>query len=263
MLEHKIYKSDSSDYLVLIHGFGGTCSIFYKQIRFFQKYFKIVTIHLPGHGRSPSTLAYDEPLTFDLATKEVVKVLDHLQIDKAHFMSISLGSVLVHCLMKQFPERIKSAVLGGTITRFNKMSHFLIGCGEVMKNITPHIWLYRLFAHIIMPKRNHKRSRDMFVKEAQNMKRSDFLSWFSIVPTVETVYQINAKTMTIPKLYLSGSEDHLFIHSLKQDIKDDPNATYQVLDNCGHVCNVDKADEFNKLANSFLQPLMDKKRIVS
>ncbi|MCP3740079.1 alpha/beta fold hydrolase [Rossellomorea sp. BNER] len=263
MLEYKVYNSVGTDYLVMIHGFGGNSSIFHKQIRYFQKHFKVVTIHLPGHGQSPCTEQYLEPLSFELVAKEIIKVLDHVRIDQAHFMGMSLGAVVVHTILKHFPERVNSTVLGGTITRFNRKSHFLIRCGKVIKSFTPHIWLYRLFAHIIMPRSNHKESRDTFVKAARKMKRTDFLNWFSIVDKVESIYRICKRTSMIPKLYLSGSEDHLFISPLQKDIQNDPNAEFILIEKCGHVCNLDKSEEFNRLALAFLQPLMDKKRIVS
>ncbi|WP_243387361.1 alpha/beta fold hydrolase [Bacillus kexueae] len=263
MLEYKVFEGPSSEYLVLIHGFGGNCSIFHKQIRFFQKYFNVVTIHLPGHGKSPSPDQYNQPFSFNLAARECIRILDHLRIEKAHFLTISLGSVIVHCLMNHYPERVKSAVLGGAITRLTWTSKTLVACGKVVKSFTPHIWLYKLFAHIIMPRKNHHHSREMFVKAAQKMKRKDFLAWFHLVNDVQSTFVINEKTKAIPKLYLSGREDHLFVNAIQKDVQSDDNAQMIVIEKCGHVCNVDKADEFNQHALSFLQYFIQEKSSVS
>lgn len=39
----------------------------------------------------------------------------------------------------------------------------------------PHSVLYNLFAIVMMPKKNHKQSRQLFVKQAKKMKRNDFI----------------------------------------------------------------------------------------
>ena len=72
----------------------------------------------------------------------------------------------------------------------------------------------------MLPKKNHKRSRDIFIREATKMERADFLGWYNIVAKVECVYQNSRKLPNkIAKLYVSGREDHLFINPLLADIK--------------------------------------------
>ena len=36
----------------------------------------------------------------------------------------------------------------------------------------------------MLPKKNHKRSRDIFIREATKMERADFLGWYNIVPAL-------------------------------------------------------------------------------
>ena len=47
--------------------------------------------------------------------------------------------------------------------------------------LMPHDVLYNLFAIAMMPKKNHKESRNLFVRQAKKMKRSDFLDWFNLI----------------------------------------------------------------------------------
>ncbi|WP_431800717.1 alpha/beta fold hydrolase [Halobacillus andaensis] len=255
MLEYKVYnKVSGKEDLVLLHGMGGNSNIFYKQLKYYREHFNVVTIHLPGHGNSPSLSHYGDKFSQELVSQEVIRTLEHLNIERAHFVGVSLGSVILHYMMKSHPERIQSAVLSGAITRFNVFSKFLLLIGRMFKSVTPHLWIYYLFAHIIMPRANHKTSRDIFIREASKMKREDFIGWFNSIDKVAQSYDLVPKlAKSIPKLYVSGSEDHLFIKNLKKDIQHDINATFKLIEKCGHVCNIERYKEFNKVTLDFLK----------
>ncbi|WP_345239190.1 alpha/beta hydrolase [Pontibacillus salipaludis] len=255
MLEHKVLGQDSSkEYVVLLHGIGGNSSIFFPQIKEFRKNFNIIAINLPGHKNSPSVDCYNEDFSFELASKEVLRVLDYLSIDKAHFVGISLGSVLIHNIMSIAPERIETVVLGGAITRINPLSRVLLTLGGMLKNMAPHMWIYSLFAYILMPKNSHKSSRDAFIKEATEMERKEFLGWYKILHTVERTFE-NVKEVAshIPKLYLTGAEDHMFKRYIREDAKEAGNSTLLLIPGSGHVVNIDKPKEFNHCVLSFLK----------
>lgn len=259
MLEYINYYNNKEEYVVLLHGMGGNSNIFYKQLKAYKEDFNVIAIHLPGHGNSPHIHSYDEPFSFNLVAKEVKKLLHSLNIYQAHFVGISLGSIMIHSILQNYPGLVKSAVLGGAITRFTPVSKALFTWGYLLKNITPHMWLYRFFARIMMPKENHKKSRDIFINEAKNMDRNDFLGWFKIVKHVEQTHQyIKKKAKGIPRLYISGREDHLFINPLKNDIKGDHDAELTILEQCGHVCNIEKGEEFNTLSLNFIKRFRDK-----
>lgn len=257
MLDYHYYPAESgptNENIILLHGIGGNSNIFYKQIDEFKKEFNVVAMDLPGHGKSPDVMNYKERFSFDLVVNEVKKTMDYLNIQKAHFIGISLGSVIIHHLLQKAPERVTSAVLGGTITGFNLLSNVLLVMGKSIKKVTPHMWIYGLFARIMMPKLNHKKSRSIFIKEAKKMKRKNFFSWFNVITKVKTTYkEVQAKSKHIPKLYISGEEDHLFVHRLLADIKGDLQASILLFKKCGHVCNIEKPIEFNKASLDFIK----------
>ncbi|WP_377890195.1 alpha/beta fold hydrolase [Alkalihalobacillus sp. R86527] len=254
MLDYKYYKCNDNhnETIVLLHGLGGNYGIFSKQIAAFKKQFHVLAINLPGHGKSPSTSNYETSFNKELVVDELLKTFDKLKIDKAHLVGISLGSVVVHHMLQRTPEKVKSAVLGGAITRFTPLATFLLLAGSAVKRFVPYMWLYKLFAYIMMPKANHAVSRKMFIREAVKMNRNDFLAWYGLAFTVKETYaDVQEKGKSIPKLYISGEEDHLFVEPLLEDTKSDNRARHLVLEECGHVCNVEKPREFNAASLEF------------
>jgi pimeloyl-ACP methyl ester carboxylesterase len=52
-----------------------------------------------------------------------------------------------------------------------------------------------------------------------------------------------------------GSEDHLFVGPAKEIVKGNQNLTLEIVDQCGHVVNVEQPEAFNKLAIAFIHKL--------
>ncbi|OCS91749.1 alpha/beta fold hydrolase [Caryophanon latum] len=254
MLDYHYYSSTNeaaTHTLVLLHGIGGNSNIFYKQLDMFCAHFHVLCIDLPGHGDSPCVHSYEDHFNYDIVVREVEKTMEALNIQRAHFVGISLGSIVIHHLLQKAPERVLSAVLGGTITRFNAWSKGLLVIGQAIKHMTPHMWIYRLFAHVMMPKGRHAKSRSLFIREAKKMTRRNFFTWFTLIQNVEQTYKY-AHRSPVPKLYISGEEDHLFVRALLKDIQRDIHAKALVLKKCGHVCNIEKAQAFNEAAIAFV-----------
>jgi pimeloyl-ACP methyl ester carboxylesterase len=256
MLNYSIYKNDnSSKWVTFIHGAGGSSSIWFRQIRAFKSEFNVLMIDLPGHGASKSTLSEDKKnYTFRDVTDELIEVLNHLEIKKSHFVGISLGTILIRDIAERNPDIVESMVMGGAILKLNVRTKFLMGFGNVFKSIVPYIFLYKLFAFIIMPRKNHKESRLLFVKEAQKLYQKEFIRWYRLTAELNPVLKFfRLNEIKIPTLYVMGEQDHLFLPSIQQIITGHLSARLHIVKNCGHVVNVEQSAEFNTEVISFLE----------
>jgi pimeloyl-ACP methyl ester carboxylesterase len=241
-----------------VHGAGGSSSIWYKQVRDFKKEFNVLILDLRGHGNSKPTLkdTFNSKYTFDSITNDIVEVIEHLKIQKSHFIGISLGTILIRNLAEKRPELVKSMTMGGAIIKLNFRSQVLMKLGVVFKSVVPYMLLYKLFAFIIMPKRNHKNSRMLFVNEAKKLYQKEFIRWFKLTAEINPLLRFfRAKDIKIPTLYIMGAEDHLFLPSIKHIVSEHLSSTIFVIENCGHVVNVEKPVTFNLQTIRFIQSL--------
>jgi len=257
MLYYKKYNSSKDkDWVVFIHGAGGSSSIWFSQLRDFKKHFNVLLIDLRGHGKSKDLLQkyYEEDYSFEFISQDVVDVLDHLEIDKAHFIGVSLGTIIIRTLGEIAPDRVKSAVLCGAITRLNIRSRILVFLGHTFKRFIPYMWLYKFFAWIIMPKKRHAKSRNLFIREAKKLYQKEFLRWFKLTNEVNPLLRyFKEREVKSPMLYVMGSEDHMFLPPVKSIVKEHTNSTLKVIDNCGHVCNVERPGAFNRVSIEYLK----------
>lgn len=259
LLNYYSYKhAVSTQWVTFVHGAGGSSTIWYKQLRDFKKHFNVLIVDLRGHGDSKSVIKspFNQKYTFDAITDDIVEVIDYLQIKKSHFVGISLGTILIRNLAEKKPSLVSSMIMGGAIIKFNLRSRFLIFVGNLFKSIVPYMLLYKLFAFIIMPKKNHKKSRLLFVNEAKKLYQKEFLRWFKLTSEINPLLRLfRMKDLKIPTLYIMGDEDHLFLPAIKNVVEKHVNASLVVLKKCGHVVNVEKASLFNSKTISYINSI--------
>lgn len=258
MLHYTLYRhKESTDWITFVHGAGGSSSIWFKQIRDFSREFNVLLIDLRGHGKSKSP-SYDKLQTysFDVIGDEVIEVLDHLKISQTHFVGISLGTIIIREISERYPDRVKSLVLAGAIMKLNVRGQVLMRMGFLLKSIIPYLFLYKLFAFIIMPRKKHRESRYLFIEEAKKLYQKEFIRWFTLVSQVNPLLSFfRIKDINIPTLYVMGQEDYMFLPSITKLVKDHRSAILKVIPDCGHVVNVDKPEIFNDTTLKFLKTL--------
>jgi pimeloyl-ACP methyl ester carboxylesterase len=257
MLHHRTYiLGEDCEWVVLVHGAGGSSAIWFRQLRSYAEAFNVLLLDLRGHGESARDEMYggSEYYTFEGVSREVIDVMDHLGIEQAHFVGISLGCLIIRTIAELAPERVRSMVLGGAILRLNVRSQILVVLGHALKRVLPFMWLYRIYAWIIMPRLRHRESRAIFVREAQKLARDEFLRWFGLTVQLTPLLQrFEAQDVGIPTLYLTGEEDHMFLPEVRRAAARETLALLRVLRRCGHVCNIERPGLFNRLSIEFMK----------
>lgn len=260
LLFHKTYVHPTSkEWVVFVHGAGGSSSIWFKQIKAYKQHFNLLLLDLRGHGKSNQLLKelMANRYTFKEVTQDILRVLDHLKIASAHFVGMSLGTIIVRNIAELAADRVQSMVLGGAVTRFNMRSQFLVRVGNLCKHVIPYMWLYRLFAYIVMPQKAQKESRHLFIREAKKLCQNEFKRWYILTAEVNPLMRyFKDKELPIPTLYLMGERDYMFIKPVKEMVAVHRRSKLLEIPNCGHVCNVERAEEFNQHSISFIKQHM-------
>jgi len=100
--------------VVLVHGFAVSGELNWRLpgvTRALARDYRVISVDLRGHGRSgkPHGPAdYGENLTLD-----IVRLLDHLELERAHLVGYSLGGFVVLKLAVTAPEHLTSASILG------------------------------------------------------------------------------------------------------------------------------------------------------
>jgi pimeloyl-ACP methyl ester carboxylesterase len=80
-------------------------------IKALAKDYQVIALDVRGHGGSGKP---KEEAAYGMEMMEdVVRLLDHLKIQKAHMAGYSMGGMIIMKLITRHPDRVQSAVLGG------------------------------------------------------------------------------------------------------------------------------------------------------
>lgn len=247
-------RHPDAPWVVFVHGAGGSSAIWHRQIRPFGERYNVLMVDLRGHGGSHHLGGGNGRYTFEAVARDILATLDAQGIDRAHFVGISLGSIVIRTLSDLAPDRIASMTLGGAIVRLDVRSRLLVGAGRVFRHVVPFRWLYNLFAWIIMPRRRHRESRRAFMAEAKRVAQREFLRWWRLTAEVNPLLRLfRERASPIPTLYVMGDEDYLFLPPVRRVVAAHASASLDVLDDSGHVVNLDQPDAFNERVVAFIE----------
>jgi pimeloyl-ACP methyl ester carboxylesterase len=98
--------------VILIHGVAANADLNWRRpgvTRALARDFQVISFDLRGHGRSGQPT--DPALYGDELIEDVVRLMDHLHIAKAHVAGYSLGGFITLKLLTTHPERVRSAAI--------------------------------------------------------------------------------------------------------------------------------------------------------
>ena len=82
----------------------------------------------------------------------------------------------------------------------------------------------------MMPNRNHKESRNVFIREAKKLYQKEFIRWFKLTGEVIPLLKFFRQAeLTIPTLYVMGAEDYMFLPTVKEVVDQQQFSQLQVI----------------------------------
>ncbi|RQO32146.1 2-succinyl-6-hydroxy-2,4-cyclohexadiene-1-carboxylate synthase [Taibaiella sp. KBW10] len=256
MLNYKTFlHHPEAPWITFVHGAGGSSTIWFKQIKTFASHYNLLMVDLRGHGGSKHhKTQQSRRYNFAEIGDDIIEVLQHLQIEKSHFIGISLGTVIIRDLAERYPEKVIRLIMGGAVMKLNLRSRFLMNIARFSKSIVPYMFLYSFFAFIVMPKKNHKESRLLFINEAKKLYQKEFKKWVTLFTTLNPLVAFfRIKESAAKTLYVMGAEDYMFLPAIKKLTQHHTNAELFIIPDCGHVVNVEQPEIFNQKVFSFLE----------
>ena len=107
--------------VVMIHGFAGNSEGVKNQTNWIENLkdnYQLILLDCRGHGKSDKP--HDDSYYGQKMTDDVIKLLEHLSIEKANFLGYSMGASIIFHILVTKPEFIISAVLGGFVITLNE-----------------------------------------------------------------------------------------------------------------------------------------------
>jgi 3-oxoadipate enol-lactonase len=113
-LAYRIDGPEDAPVLVLVNSLGTSMQMWEPQMPRFSRALRVVRYDCRGHGASDAPVgAY----TVEQLGRDLLGLLDALQIERAHICGLSLGGMVALWLAVNAPERVDRVVLADTAAR--------------------------------------------------------------------------------------------------------------------------------------------------
>ena len=246
--------SASNPTVILLHGLGGDVTNWAMTIPALSGKYHVYAIDQIGFGKS------DKPIT-NYRVAMLVEFLDvfckKMGIQKASLVGNSLGGWTAASFALAHPEKVDKLVLVCAAGYTGKRWGGPEMTKETMAALNPSTTedFKRLFSLILY---NKALLNDQFVENAltNKFKRGDGYTINSFIESIlrgEDFLDGKAKAIKAPTLAVWGKDDGLTPLGIgKAFVEDIQGAQLVVIDNCGHVPQMEKAAEFNAALLKFL-----------
>lgn len=254
MLHYKSYRNASSlTWVTFIDGAGGIYKVWIKQLPEFKLHYNVLIIELKEKNSHSHSL---DELDFDAISNGILRVMEDNNIAKSHFIGLSLGTVFVNYFSWKYPKSVDSMILAGAITKINRRLRFLFKVRSAFKSVFSSSAQFGIFSYYLLPNKNHRESR-LFIKQQSALwKEEEFLKWSEFTRKLNPVlkYLYSDKT-EIPCLFIMGEEDKVFLPSVKTIASNKSDALLFIIQDCGHIVNMEQAMLFNRMVIGYLTGL--------
>jgi len=255
-------ETGSGSPIVFCHEFAGDYRSWEPQVRYFSHRFRVITFNARGYP--PSDVPTNPALySQDLAVSDVVALLRHLNIPKAHVVGFSMGSFTTLFFGMRHPELAKSATP--------------VCCGYGAEKGWDEIHK-RNFAAFAAALEDPARADDASDRYTAGSTRVQFMlkdprGWREFADQFRSLSRIGRamslrhivsarpsvldfaeefRRMTVPVLIITGDEDEQTLIPGVFMKKHIPTAGFCVLPRIGHTLNLEEPALFNQMLDGFI-----------
>lgn len=239
-------------WLLLAHSLATDLTLWDDQLAALCDRYRVLRFDTRGHGGSGAPAdAYD----FPMLTADILGLMDALGIARASFVGISLGGMLGQHLALAAPERVDQLVLVSTThaygpeaaKAFDERARLVAEQGlEPLVAPTLERWFTAPY------RASHPDVMDRIGKLVRTTPPAGYIGCCHAIPTMNVTAQL--REIQCPTLVVTGRDDLGTPPRLGEEIAAVvPGARYVALESASHLCNIEQAEEFNRLLRNFLR----------
>lgn len=240
--------------LVLVHGGLGDSRMWDHQFMCFSQGFKVIRYDARGFGKSEVP---DKPF---FPYRDLCVLLKFLNIEKAHVLGLSMGGAVAIDFALEFPHMVQSLILAAPALHGHTYSEGFIFKGAELLALSRDegaaaavqaLFTNPSFAYTIPPEES-QHGRKKFKQMA-----TDFFQVFrwdvNLGQTLQPSAANRISEIREPTLLTAGEKDHKENLAVVARLEDElGNAKKVLLPDTGHMVNMEKPEEFNRIVLSFL-----------
>lgn len=244
--------------IIFLHGFPFDKSMWKAQLEHLKENNRVIALDFRGFGKS---IDENTPLSMELFTEDLILFMEELNIERAVICGLSLGAFVALDAIKRFPERFDALILCDTqciadTSKVKEKRHKTIeeinanGSSEFKEKFVKSVFHKETLTNkpaLVDELRTVVNANSDRVIKAGLLALADRSETCSILENI-----------TIPTLIICGRQDEITPLTQSEAMyKSIKNSELRIIDNAGHVSNLESPVEFNSYINEFLTTLSE------
>jgi 3-oxoadipate enol-lactonase len=251
-LAYHIDGPENAPALVLVNSLGTNLHMWEPQMARFSRALRVVRYDCRGHGALEAPAA---AYTIEQLGRDLLGLLDTLQIERAHICGLSLGGMIALWLAANAPERVSRAVFANTAARIGTAESWaariaLVSAGGM--GAIGEMVLTRFLSERFRHQHPEVALRIRAMLEATNpqgyMNACAALRDADLRPALPAIH--------VPSLIIVGGEDESTPPAQGQELHHAiAGSELVMLREAAHLSNVEQPEAFSSAVMSFLSPV--------
>ena len=258
----KLYYEDtgSGTPVIFVHEFAGDYRSWEPQVRHFARRYRCITFN--ARGWPPSEVPQDVAAYSQARARDDVKcALDHLEIEKAHVVGLSMGGFATLHFGLSYPNRARSLLVSGAGygSEKDQRERFRTEAVVIANKLEKEGMVAFAEAYAYGPTRVQFENKDPrgfaeFKRQlGEHSAKGAANTQLGVQRERPSIFDLEPqlKTLKVPTLILNGDEDWPCLLPgvfMKRTI---PSAALQLIPNSGHTINIEEPDAFNAALSAF------------
>jgi len=258
-----LYYEEAGDAvpMIFVHEFAGEAKSWEPQVRFFRRRYRTITFNARGY---PPSDVPEDPAAYSQrqAVEDIRGILDHLTIDKAHVIGLSMGGYAALHFGLLYPERALSLVIAGAGygSKPEERDTFRRDCAALAERFEREPMEQVAAIYAMGPARVQFRDKDVQGWEQfcdllkQQSAQGHALTMRRVQMMRESIYELGDRMarLTVPTLIVTGDEDEPCLEPALYMKRTIPTAGLLVIPRSGHAVNLEEPDLFNRQVLDFV-----------
>ena len=245
---------ENAPVIIFIHGFPFSKEMWNKQIDELKGKFRVIAYDVRGHGNSWSGT---DDFSIELFVKDLLSLMDTLEIEKTALCGLSMGGYIALNAIENHPHRFDSLILCDTSCSADspeakeKRMKAIEGIWEngIEKFADDSIKNFFASESFIKKKDVIAGVREIMIGTTEKSVIRTLLALSNRKETCTTLWKIK-----VPVLILVGEEDKITPPEAAQFMHEEINGSVMsVIENAGHLSNLENPDQFNQQLKRFLK----------
>lgn len=237
--------------LIIIHGLFGSSDNWRSMVKYFSKWYRVISVDLRNHGRSP----HSDIQNFEAMADDIYQLCQQLSLDSVSILGHSLGGKTAMKFAELYPEYLQKLIVVDVAPRQYQGEHTPLM--DAMLGLDFSLYSSRSEVDIALAKNIADKTVRQFLL-MNLVVENEQLKWRINLPALKANYREYMKAVCEqisydkPALFIYGELSDYVNEADKQQIKSlFTQAVFESMDT-GHWVHAERPQQFKKCVEAFL-----------